>query len=114
MQSPALPVEIFHVLAKCLSKALVSSELPSLMASQYPSMPPRNTKRVGDGLLTEKNNPSFCLQGWRTEMWEDMMQDKIFQDKLRIMEMKELKQAANLNKTQSACFSKIHRFHFRH
>lgn len=54
MQSPALPVEIFHVLAKCLSKALVSSELPSLMASQYPSITPRNTKRVRDGLLTEK------------------------------------------------------------
>lgn len=47
-------------------------------------------------------------------MWEGMMQDKIFQDKPRDVEMKELKQAANLNTTQSACFSKIHSFHFRH
>ena len=47
-------------------------------------------------------------------MWEDMMQDKIFQDKLRDMEMKELQQAANLNETQSAGFCKIHPFHFRH
>lgn len=65
MQSPALPVEIFHVLAKCLSKALVSSELPSLMASQYPSITPRNTKRVRDGLLTEKKK--ILLFAYRVE-----------------------------------------------
>lgn len=47
-------------------------------------------------------------------MWENTMQDKIFQDKPRDMEMEEPKQPANLNKTQSACFSKIHLFHFRH
>lgn len=29
-------------------------------------------------------------------MWEDKIQDKIFQDKPRDMEMKELKEAANL------------------
>lgn len=47
-------------------------------------------------------------------MWEDVMQDKIFQDKLTDREMEELNQAVNLNQTQSASSSKIHPFHSKH
>lgn len=57
---------------------------------------PQETPR-GDSLLTEKQTFFLPPGRGRTEMWEDKMQDKIFQDKPRDMEMKELKEAANLN-----------------